>query len=280
MIKQRRVVAVHDISCFGKCSLTVALPIISSAGIEASVIPTSVLSTHTGGFTGFTFRDLTDDIPEISKHWKDIDLKFDAIYTGYLGSQKQIDIVKRFIDDFRNDGTIAVIDPAMADHGKLYTGFSQDFPSLMAGLCAKADVVVPNITEAAMMLGTEYKEGPYTEEYIEKLLRGLYDLGAKSVVLTGVYFDSEKLGAACFDGESIQYVFDERIGRLFHGTGDVFASALVSALMCGRDLKQATQVAVKFTCIAIAKTMENNPEREYGVNFEQAIPALIKMLEL
>ncbi|MCM1358335.1 MAG: bifunctional hydroxymethylpyrimidine kinase/phosphomethylpyrimidine kinase, partial [Prevotella sp.] len=144
----KRTVTIQDISCFGKCSLTVALPVISAMGIETAVIPTAVLSTHTGGFTGYTFRDLTGDIPEISRHWKSLDIKFDSVYTGYLGSAEQIEIVSKFFDDFRTENNFIVVDPVLGDNGRFYAGFNEDFAGKMAGLCSKADYIIPNMTEA------------------------------------------------------------------------------------------------------------------------------------
>lgn len=279
-MKQKRVAAIHDISGFGKCSLTVALPVLSAAGIETAVLPTSVLSTHTGGFTGYTFRDLTDDIPAFTDHWKSIDIKFDAIYTGYLGSIKQVDMVMRFIDLLGDENTKVVIDPAMADNGKLYYGFPDDFPKAMAKLCRKADFVVPNITEACMMTGMEYKTGPYEKDYIENLIFALKELGADNIVLTGVYFKEGELGAACYDGKEVSYVMRERITQLFHGTGDVFASAFTAAYLNNKSLCDSVKVAVDFTVGSIIKTVENNPEKKYGVNFEQQIPELIADLGL
>ncbi len=279
-MSQKRIAAIHDISGFGKCSLTVALPICSAASIETAVIPTAVLSTHTGGFTGFTFRDLTDDIIPIAQHWKKEGITFDAFYTGYLGSIKQIEIVGEAIDTLKREDTLFVCDPAMADHGKLYVGFPKDFPEGMAKLCQKADIIVPNITEAVLMLGRQYEAGPYTKGYIEELVRALYELTHASVVLTGVYFDDKKLGAACFDGEKLSYVMSEKIDAVYHGTGDVFASVLVSAIMNGSNLVSASEIAVSFTCRCIKNTMKNLPDCNYGVNFEAEIPYLIKLLGL
>lgn len=279
-MSQKRIVAIHDISGFGKCSLTVALPICSAAGIETCVVPTAILSTHTGGFKNFTFHDLTDEIMPIAEHWKAQDFKFDAFYTGYLGSKKQIKLVEKAIETLKSEDSIFICDPAMADHGKLYVGFPKGFPLGMAELCKKADIIVPNITEAVMMLGREYVEGPYTKEYIEQLLSDLYALTGAKIVLTGVYFNDIKLGAACFDGENVSYVLADKIDVMFHGTGDVFASALTSALMCDRNLVSATEIAVNFTCESIKTTLKQNPERRYGVNFETEIPTLIKLLGL
>lgn len=277
---QKRVAAIHDISCFGKCSLTVALPVISAAGIETAVIPTAVLSTHTADiFKNFTFRDLTSDLLSIAQHWKSVGIHFDAIYTGYLGSLEQVDIVAQMIDLIKSDDTKIIVDPVMADFGKLYACFSEDFPKAMARLCAKADVIIPNMTEAAFLLGQEHKEGPYTEEYCKELAKTLSEkLSVKNVVLTGIYFNDKKLGAACFDGEKTEFVMNDRIEKLYHGTGDVFGSALVSALVKEKPLKQAAQTAVDFTCAAITRTIKENPEREYGVNFEGELGLLIEKL--
>ncbi len=276
-MKQKRVVAIHDISGFGKCSLTVALPVVSAAGIETSVLPTSVLSTHTGGFTGYTFRDLTDDITKIADHWKSIGLEFDGIYTGYLGSAAQVELISRFVDDFSS--SVVIVDPAMADHGKLYAGFKEGFPKLMLGLCKKADFILPNITEALFMLGREYVEGPYTKEFIEELLFSLHNEGIKNIVLTGVYFENDKIGAACSDGKTTEYILHKKIDKIYHGTGDVFASAFCAAYMRGANMKRATEIAAGFTVRSIECTLQNNPERNYGVNFEQALKFLIGEIE-
>ncbi len=274
---QKRIAAIHDISGFGKCSLTVALPICSAAGIETAVIPTAVLSTHTGGFKGYTFRDLTDDIMPIAEHWSSLGISFDAFYTGYLGSLKQIEYVMAATDMLKGEQAFVVTDPAMADNGKLYAGFPPEFPAAMLKLCERADVIVPNITEACLMLGLEYKPAPYTEDFILVLLKGLYAKTGARVVLTGVTFNDKRLGAAVFDREEAEFIFDERIPAMFHGTGDVFASTLVAALINGKNLVSAAEIAVKFTAHCIKRTYENENYR-YGVNFEQEIPTLIRYL--
>ena len=278
-MSQKRIAAIHDISGLGKCSLTVALPICSAAGIETAVIPTAVLSTHTGGFTNFTFRDLTDDIIPIQAHWQKENIKFEAIYTGYLGSARQIELVKEAARLLRTEKTILICDPAMADHGKMYVGFDLEFAKNMLTLCTEADIIVPNITEAVLMLGEEYTEGPYKKEYIEGLLSHLYAATKTKIVLTGVYFDNNKLGAACFDGEKVTYTLEDKIDATFHGTGDVFASALTSALVLGHDLPSAASIAAKFTCRSILHTIADDSERRYGVHFEKELPNLIKYLE-
>lgn len=277
---QKRVAAIHDISCFGKCSLTVALPLLSAAGLETAVIPTAVLSTHTGGFQGYTFRDLTDDILPVARHWKQSGISVDAIYTGYLGSKRQIELVARAISLIRRPDSLIMVDPVMADHGKLYGGFPPDFPQEMRKLCSVADVITPNITEAAMMLGIPYTEGPYGQEYIEKIIEGLANMTDAKIVLTGVYFDDKRIGAASYENGQTEFAFSERIPSFYHGTGDVFACALLSAIMNGRGLKAATQIAVNFTYSCIKRTATEHPEMRYGVAFEQEIPNLLRILEL
>ena len=275
---QKRVAAIHDISGFGKCSLTVALPIISAAGSECAVIPTAVLSTHTGGFKDFTFRDLTEDILPIAEHWRREGIRFDAIYTGYLGSFEQIDLVCKVIDILRDEDTLVVVDPVMADHGKHYPIFPDNFPDGMKKLCAMADIVIPNLTEACLMLGIEYKDGVFTEEYVREILEGLLAIGAKTPVLTGVYFDEQKLGAACLENGEIKYAFANRVNAMYHGTGDVFGSALIGALMEGFALQTALEIAAKYTSGCIERTLRFQPDRTYGVDFENELPKYLKML--
>ncbi len=277
---QKRIAAIHDISCFGRCSLTVALPIISAAGIEVSVIPTALLSTHTGGIPGYTFRDLTDEILPVTEHWKSLGLEFDALYTGFLGSFEQIEVVKEVFDKFRQKENLFIVDPVMADNGELYKIFPDSFPAGMCTLCSKADVIVPNITEAVLLLEEPYKEGPYTPRYIEKLLRSLAKLGPKQVVLTGVYFDDEQLGAASYDAgkEEIDFAFAKHIPEYFHGTGDVFASAMVAALLKGLNLPSATAVAVDFTVKSIERTRQAGSDIRFGVDFEPGLLELAQKL--
>jgi pyridoxine kinase len=282
MTRQKRVAAVHDISGFGKCSLTVALPILSAAGIETSIMPTAVLSTHTGGFTGYTYHDLTDDLRPFTQHWKSLGLTFDALYSGFLGSFEQLEIVSEFFDSFKTNDNLIVVDPAMADNGELYSLFTPDFAAGMAKLCAKAGLIVPNITEAALMLGETYHDGPYNKEYIEKLLHGLSKLGPGKVVLTGVFFDDRELGAASFDADSgeINYSFSGRIEGFYHGTGDIFASALLAGLLDGQSLAAAAQLAVDFTQGSITRTKEAGTDVRFGVNFEAGLPQFIRQLGL
>ncbi len=279
---QKRVAAIHDISCFGKCSLTVALPILSAAGIETSVIPTAVLSTHTGGFTGFTYHDLTEDILPVVSHWQTLPIRFDALYTGFLGSFQQIDLMIEVFRRLKGKDTLVLVDPVMADHGELYKIFPQNFPQGMRKLCAVADCIVPNMTEASLLLGEPYFEGPYTKDHVESIVKRLAALGPERIVLTGVYFEESRLGAATYDAhtEKLDFLFGERIEGMYHGTGDVFASALLSGLLHDMPLSDATQLAVDFTVGSIARTKAAKTDVRFGVNFEEGIPMLVDRLGL
>lgn len=276
----KRIITVQDISCVGKCSLTVALPVISAMGVEACVLPTAVLSTHTA-FKGFTFRDLTGDIANITNHWKQEKIGFDAIYTGYLGSFEQIELMHSLINDFGGGSTRVIVDPCMGDNGSLYSGFTPDFAKAMAGLCAKADVIVPNLTEASFLLAIPYVESGYNKEYIEDLLVKLAGLGSRKVVLKGVSFDDKKLGIVSYDSQTqkINWYFHEKMPQSFHGTGDIFASVLTGALVRGFELQNACRLAADFVVEAIHATLSHKDYNWYGVDFESAIPYLIEHLK-
>ena len=278
----KRVAAIHDISGFGKCSLTVALPIISAAGIEVSVLPTAVLSTHTGGFTGFTYHDLTEDIKPITDHWKSLNICFDSIYTGFLGSFEQLDLVTDFFKTFKTSDNLILVDPVMADNGELYKIFTPEFAKGMRKLCEKADIIVPNLTEAALLLGEPYNPGPYSHSYIEDLMKKLSALGPQKIVLTGIFFNDEELGASTYDSNNgdISYYFEKRVPGYYHGTGDVFGSALLAAMLNDFPLNEAAAIAVRFTVSSIKKTAQAGTDIRFGVNFEQTIPELLKYLNL
>ena len=274
----KRIVTIQDISCVGKCSLTVALPIISAMGIETAILPTAVLSTHTM-FSNFTFKDLADQIEPIAEHWKKENMTFDAVYTGYLGSFEQIDLMKDFFDQFNSDSNILFVDPAMADNGKLYPAFDEAFAKHMATLCAKADIIVPNITEGSFMTGMEYKTD-YDEAYVKEMLQKLCDLGAKISILTGVSFEEGKTGVMGYDKEKNEYAYYEhdKLPVSFHGTGDIFSSTCVGAMINGMDWKDAVKVAADYTSECIRLTLEDPAKPWYGVNFEQAIPYLVEKI--
>lgn len=275
----RRIVTIQDISCVGKCSLTVALPIISAMGIETAVIPTAVLSTHTA-FKNFTYRDLTNDLPKIASHWKQEKFNFDGIYTGYLGSIEQIDMLKEFFKQFKTSENFIFIDPVMADNGKLYAGFDTNFVKEMKELCKTADIIVPNITEASYMLEKEYKEN-YSEEEIKHMLIELSNLGPKYVVLTGVSFKDNELGVMSYNKETNKFFtyFKEKVPAKYHGTGDIFASTLVGAITNKNTIEEGLKIAVDYVWETINDTYKTNKEDAYGVNFETKIPYLINRIK-
>ncbi len=276
----KRIVTAQDITCLGSCALTVALPVVSAMGVEASVLPTSLLSVHTA-FPTFTQQDLTAALPPVIDHWKQEGFAFDTIYTGYLGSLEQVDLISRFIDDFRKPDTLVFLDPVLGDAGKLYEGFDGNFPRAMARLCAKADVIVPNLTEACLLLGRPYPERPYDEAYVRELLRELSGLGASRVVLTGAEFRPDQVGVVAYDAQTREFFqyFRRKYPRRFHGTGDVFASACVGALTRGLPLARALPLSVDFTMESIEKTVADPQGRWYSVNFQEAIPMLVRRLE-
>ncbi len=274
---QKKIATINDISCIGKCSLTVALPMLSAAGLETCPIPTAVLSTHTGDFTGYTFHDLTGELGPIFNHWKTLDRKFDAILSGYLGSFDQLKFTEDFIDYYN---AFTLVDPVMGDHGVLYKGFDFNFVSGMKNLCKKADLIVPNITEACFLTDTPYLGEVQTKEQLNDLLEKLYSLTKGNVVLTGVSFEKGKIGVATITEKGINYTFSKNYDVSFHGTGDVFACALLSALMQGFSLEKSAEIAVKFVVICIKKTIKTTGNKHYGVNFELCIKDFLKLLHI
>ena len=275
-MEYKRILTIQDISCVGQCSLTVALPILSACGLETCVLPSAVLSTHTAGFTGFTFRDLTDDMPSIQEHWKKEGIQFDAIYTGYLGSTKQVGYVKNILDTMGRDGCVKIVDPAFADNGKLYPIFDGVYVEAMKTLCPSADILLPNITEACFLAGVEYKE-EYDGTYVSQLLAELSKLGYPTIVLTGVGYEPEKTGVVVYEDGRISYYEHRRIEKGCHGTGDVYASAFTGALMNGKSDFEAAKIAADYTVRCIENT-QSDPNHWYGVKFETALLDLMKML--
>ena len=272
----KRILTIQDISCVGQCSLTVALPIISACGIETSVLPSAVLSTHTMGFTGFTFRDLTDDMPDICAHWKKEGITFDGIYTGYLGSAKQIEYVKNIIANTAAEGCLTAIDPAMADNGKLYPAFDDAYVNEMKKLCADADYLLPNITEACFLTDMEYRT-EYDAEYINTLVEKLCALGAKNVILTGVSYKEGSTGVLVFENDESKYYEHKQIAGGIHGTGDIYASAFVGAKLRGKTAFEAAKIAADYVVECILES-KNDPDHTYGARFEPVLGKLIQML--
>ena len=274
----KRVLTIQDISCLGKCSLTIALPVISAMGVETVILPTAVLSTHTM-FKNFTVKDLSDQIEPIKEHLFFNDTETNEIYTGYLGTIEQIDQMKELFKDFRRDGVTVFVDPVMADNGKLYPAFDMDYVKKNAELCAEADIIVPNITEAAFMTGMEYKE-QYDEAYIKEMLSKLNEFGAKVSVLTGVSLEPGKTGVMGYDREADDYFVyqNDRVDATYHGTGDLFSSSCVGAMMRGKSWQEAMKIAADYTAYTIEVTLKNPEKPWYGVDFEATIPELLKKL--
>ena len=273
----KKLLTIQDISCVGQCSLTVALPILSAAGLETCILPSAVLSTHTAGFKGYTVRDLTDDIPAIAAHWEKEQIRFDAVYTGYLGSTKQIDYVKDIIRKLSSDSGVSIVDPAMADNGKLYPAFDAEYVEAMKGLAFSADIILPNITEACFLTDTDYRE-EYDEAWIAGLAQKLRTAGAGTVVLTGVGYRPETTGVVVLDDGGLRYYEHRRISKGCHGTGDVYASAFVGALMNDKSTYEAARIAADYT-VACIKYTQGDEEHWYGVKFEPVLGQLIDLLK-
>ena len=249
----KKVLTIQDISCMGQCSLTVALPIISACGVETVILPSAVLSTHTGGFTGYTFRDLTEDIPGIMNHWKKENIQFDCLYTGYLGSITQIEYVYDLKNQVVKADGLLIVDPAMADNGNLYYGFDEAFVAQMAKLCGSADIILPNITEAAFMTGSELRLEGQDEAYVQMILEALAKLGCKKIVLKGISFENDKIGVVVYDcaEKKAEYYFTEKVPKSSHGTGDCYAAAFTGAMMQGKTISEAAKMAADFVVDSI-----------------------------
>ena len=269
----KRILTIQDISCVGQCSMTVALPILSACGMETAILPSAVLSTHTGGFAGYTVRDLTEDFPAIRRHWESEGIAFEGIVTGYLGSTKQVAYVEEIFETMTVSGGKIVVDPAMADNGKLYPGFDDVYAAAMGRLCARADVIVPNITEACLLTGHPYAER-YDEAYVEELVEKLVKLGSGSIVLTGVSYTPEETGVVIWENGEMRYYRHRRIAKSFHGTGDIYTAAMAGAWLRGKSLYEAAKIAADYTVKCIEETV-SDPDHWYGVKFEAVLPELI-----
>lgn len=275
----KRIATIQDLSCIGKCSLGIALPVLSAMGIECAALPTALLSAHTA-FDTFVSHDLTGLLPSLISHWKQLDLQFDAIYSGYLGSIEQIALVEDFLHHFRNEHTLVFIDPVMADRGALYTGISPDFPAAMRHLCSYADILTPNVTEACLLTGEDYRE-LHDETYLRRLLEGLLALGAKTAIVTGLRPDAQHMGVAAMstDGRLALHMTDYIAGT-FHGTGDLFAATCAGTLTLGYPPAEAIALAADHVVKTIRVTEHHPDRRWYGVDFESTLPLLMKQLRL
>ena len=273
--RQRRVLAVHDISCVGRCSLTVALPVLSAMGHEVSILPTSIQSTHTGGFEGYTYRDLAADMNPVADHWRGLGLRFDAIFTGWLGTHRHVENLDHLLEAVGADAQL-IVDPVMGDNGRLYATLDADYVDAMRRFCARAELLLPNITEAAILTGTDYPFPGYDRSWVRDMLRRLTDMGPRVAVLTGVSLAPGRIGAAAMDrgADRILYFDDEFIPGMWHGAGDVFASALVGDHLRGAPLERCLRRAVGFTTRCIRRTRDAGTDERLGLQFE---PELINL---
>ncbi len=273
----KRILTVQDISCVGQCSLTVALPILSACGFETAILPTALLSNHTAvEFNGFTFLDLTSEMEKIVKQWQKENIHFSSIYIGYLGNKKEVDIVKDIYDSILEPNGIKIVDPAMADNGKLYTGFDEEYVNKMKQLVFNSDIILPNISEACLLTDTPYKE-QYDEEYIKDLVNKLHYNGAKTVILTGVGYAKEYSGVVVSDNDNFKYYQHAKINKQYHGTGDIYSSVFTGMYLSGKSLYEAATIAADFVVECIKNTIDD-VDHWYGVKFESIIPVLTKKL--
>ena len=278
MNEDKKILTIQDISCYGQCSITVALPIISAFGIETAVLPSAVLSTHTSGFSEYTVRDLTEDLPNIRKHWEKEGIYFDAIYTGFIGSIEQLDYIKDIIDSRLKPDGLVFVDPAMADQGEFYNGFDQEFADKMGELCKLGDYILPNTTEACYILHKEWKED-FTKDEMLDMAEELSKFTKRHVILKG-YDNNNQMGMIVLDKEksSVDIVYNDKIDYITHGSGDVFASTFVGSTISGKSPSTATKIAGELTKKAIEKTI-SDPTHTYGVKFEQVIPKIYELLK-
>lgn len=273
---QKRICVINDISCLGRCSLTAALPIYAAAGIHGNVIPTALLSTQTGGYEGYTYRDLSEDMINIARHFQKLELEFDVMYTGYLTSEKQIDTVIETADMLQ--AKTLIVDPVMGDGGELYDGFTKSYCEKMKSLCKKADIIVPNLTEACFLTDREYR--CVDENAVEEIVAGLRELGPKKMVVTGLRKadtkDIPEIGIAAVDENEIRTEFFRELEGVFHGAGDVFGAAFACGIAKGTDLVNSAEFAHSFTYRAIEITAEDRTDTRQGLNFEKCLGMVLE----
>lgn len=264
----KKILTIQDISCYGSCSITVALPILAAYGIETAILPSAILSTHTSGFKDFIVHDLTDEMPNIINHWINEKIQFDAIYTGYIGDVRQFNYILEFKEKLLKPNGLFIVDPAMADNGKLYSALNDDIINGMKEICSVADYILPNITEACFLTNKIYQE-KMDDSFINGLLVDLVNLGSKNVILTGVIED-DTIGAIAYDGITKTTILKEKIERSYHGTGDIFSSIIVADILNGKNMKDTLNHATDFVIDSILATIDD-PEHNYGVKFENIL---------
>ncbi len=265
----KKVITIQDISCYGQCSLTVALPILSKQKLETIIVPTAILSTHTA-FNNYTYKDLTDEMSKIRKHYEELNLKFNGIYTGYISNKAQADNILEYFSSFGKNALI-LVDPAMADNGKIYEGLSSSIVDCQNALCQKANIIVPNVTEACLLLNIEYKEN-YSKNWIEDIAKKLHEKYNNKIVITGVSFKRNSIGVLIYNEDRIRYYFTLKSETSYHGTGDIFSSVLFGKLLNSNTLFSSAQLACDFVYKAILET--NKDTHPYGVSFEKVLNLL------
>lgn len=265
-MNNKKILTIQDISCYGQCSITVALPILSAFGFETAILPSAILSTHTSGFKNFTVHDLSDEIPLIVNHWKNEGIKYDVLYSAYLGEVRHIDLVLNIKKELLKDNALFLVDPVMGDNGKLYPAFDINYVEAMKRLVAVADIIIPNLTEACFLVDEPYLE-KYDESYILNILNKLNKMGAKNIVLTGVSYKEGFIGIASLIKGEYHYYEHRRIPKSYHGTGDVYTSSFLGAYLKNNDIHEAIKLAAEFVVKAIENTLDD-PNHNYGVKFE------------
>jgi len=273
-----RVAAVHDLSCFGRCSLTVIMPILSCMGIQVCPLPTAVLSTHLGGFSDLAFCDFTDHMPAFFHHWKKEGVTFDCIYSGFLASEEQMEVVHHFINDFSDNKPLVIVDPVMGDNGKLYATYTPKMQEQMKTLIQKANIITPNYTEACFLLGENYQNSDCEKDRMKDWLMRLADFGPNIVVMTGIPFNKDKILNMGYDQSKDVFweVTNDYIPAHYPGTGDIFASVLVGSLLKGESLPTAMKRAANFVALAIKASFEAGTPTREGVMLETVLPYLYR----
>ncbi len=268
----KRILTVQDISCVGQCSATVALPVLSVSGFETSVLPCSLLSNHTTGFDSYSFMDLSGEMDKICRQWQRQNIKFSALYSGYIGSVSQLERLKKVMTTCLEPDAVKIIDPAMADNGRLYPGFDRQFVSSVRQILPMADYLLPNITEACLLTDTPYPEN-YDKSFVDALLEKLYSTGCKNIVITGVCLGPGQIGVAVCHNGNISYYSHEKMPFSSPGTGDVFASVFTGAVLKGHTVYDSAVKASEFV-VACLKETAKYPQHRYGPVFEPLLHTL------
>lgn len=275
-MENKKIVTIQDISCYGQCSITVALPILSAYGFETAILPSAILSTHTAGFKNFTVLDLSLELQKIIKHWQDEKLSFDVLYSGYLGDLSHFEIIKGLKKNILKSDGLFILDPVMGDKGKLYPAFDNNYVNKMKDILSITDIILPNLTEACFLTDTIYKED-YDQEYILDIINKLQALGAKKIILTGIGYKPDRTGIVLYDGK-YQYFEHEKLAQSYHGTGDIYSSTFIGIYLKTNDLFYAAKMAGLFVLDCIKNTIGDS-SHPYGVKFEPLLVPFIKKLK-